>query len=99
MDLTVLWGGIVSFIIFLLGLVIKNLNQKIDDMESRHTKALKDAISMYKDSVHSCDISHERMQDVVTNIQINYVHKEDMKEMRKELLDRFDRLETLVRSR
>lgn len=33
----------------------------------------------------------------ITNIRLHYVHKDDFSEFKKELWDRFDKLETLVR--
>lgn len=106
MDLSTLWGGMVSLIILLLGWNWRAMDKRMDSMETRHSRAISDAIQTYKSAVDNCDMSHTKMQDIVTGIQINYVHKEDMKEMRddmksmrKELTDRFDRLEILVRNK
>lgn len=96
MELSTLWGGMVSFIILLLGWNWHIMYKRMDDMESRHTRALSDAIQTYQNSVNNCDMSHNKMQDIVTGIQINYVHKEEMREMKKELLGRLDYLADLI---
>jgi len=93
----VLWNGLLTVAMLLLGWVFTMLQKRLDDMDSRHSRAVEAAIANMGKVNETQASAHLRMQEAVTNIQVHYVHKDDMRDMRKELNERFDRLETLVK--
>ena len=68
----------------------------MDDIDMRHSKAHTNIIENYTRALEATANSHTKLQETITNVQIHYVHKDDLRSMRSELLDRFDRLENLV---
>jgi Tfp pilus assembly protein PilO len=52
-----------------------------------------------KERIDMLEKTHNDHKNELTHVQINYVHKTELKDMRKELMDRFDRLEDLVAKR
>lgn len=96
MDLATLWTVGLSLISGLLAWNWKILVQKVEDVEKRNTETIATAVNSLTRSIELATASHERMQETVTNIQINYVQKDELRTIKKELLDRFDRLEDLV---
>jgi uncharacterized membrane protein YvbJ len=94
-----LWNAVLTAITLLLGWVFTMMQKRLDDMDARHSKAVESAMASMVRVTEAQTNAHLKMQDAVTNIQINYVHKNDLKEMRTELNDRFDRLESLMSTR
>jgi hypothetical protein len=93
----VLWNGLLTVAMLLLGWIFTMLQKRLDDMDERHSRAVESAIANMVKVNESQASAQLRMQEAVTNIQVHYVHKDDMRDMRKELNERFDRLETLVK--
>lgn len=84
----ILWNILLTGIVMLLGWIWNGLNKRLDDMNNHHSKVAE----------QNSREQHE-IQKTVTAIQINYVHKNELREMKTELLTRFDRLEDLVTKR
>jgi hypothetical protein len=94
-----LWNGILTAITLLLGWVFTMMQKRLDDMDARHGKSVETAIASMARVTEAQGNAHLRMQDAITGIQVNYVHKSDLKEMRTELNTRFDRLESIMSKR
>jgi hypothetical protein len=97
MELELLWNGVLTAITLLLGWVFTLMQKRLDDMDVRHSHDVDHALANMGKVSEAQAAAHLRMQEAVTNIQVHYVHKDDMRDMRKELNERFDRLETLVK--
>ena len=52
-----------------------------------------------KERLDMLEKTHNDNKNELTQVQINYVNKTELRDMRKELMDRFDRLEDLVEKR
>lgn len=85
---SILWNILLTGVVMLLGWVWNSLNKRLDDMDNHNLRA-----------TEQCSQTQHEIQKTVTAIQINYVHKDEMREMKAELLTRFDRLEDLVTRR
>lgn len=72
------------------------VSQRMDDIDMRHTASIAKTVETYSRALEATTSAHSRMQETLTQVQINYVHKDELREMRRELIDRFDRLEDLV---
>lgn len=91
------WNTGLTAISLLLGWLWNSLNKRLEDMDNRHTSTL-ERRSRERDKEYQVLLSgQQRLQEVLTNVQINYVHKDELKEMRREFLERFDRIEQLIR--
>jgi len=60
---------------------------------------MKNWINDLKSSQKLLQTKVEETTKELTSVQINYVHKSDLHELRRELLDRFDRLEERIMSK
>lgn len=92
-----LWSAVLTVAVMLLGWVFTMMQNRMNEIDHRHSRAMESTVESITRAAEAQVSAHSRMQDIVTNIQINYVHKDDLKELRKEFLDRFDRLETLIK--
>lgn len=60
---------------------------------------MKNWINDLKSSQKLLQTKVEETTKELTSVQINYVHKSDLQELRRELLGRFDRLEERIMSK
>lgn len=74
----------------ILQLIIDGLGILVMFFMSQWVSDLKSKNSSLQNQVNNADKE-------ITNIRLHYVHKDDFSEFKKELWDRFDKLENLVR--
>ena len=101
-------GSLMSALLAVVGWLWKSVHSRIDDlkeqqekalnmMDTKHGSAIERGFDQTQQALSMANSAHSRMQDVVTSIQINYVHKNEMREMRKELIDKLDRIEDYLK--
>lgn len=93
---TFIWEAVVSLALLVGGWAWKSIQQRLDDIDQRHTRTMDKHMDYVAKHIDAQAVAQARLSDVVVQTQLNYVQKSELREMRLEILDRFDRIENLV---
>jgi len=95
--LKLMWDALLGVALLTIGWLWKSLHKRIDDIEKRNEDYMNRSVSEFATQMKVHGQTMEKINELVTSIRINYVHKEEMKDIRREILDRFDKLEDYMK--